>query len=514
MPILWKIIYLRNQKASKTLLTKIYSHFKENSRKLTNEISQQNKIQNPLQALRNLARQGNCCPAVQHPPYNIFRHYTTKAKRSLLKQDESKIKVYEPKISNSSKQRVYAWGLQETGALGLLTDVKKAQERYTSIVHHPTRSQFSVNNEVLDITAGYGFSAYAVQRSDGETLFGSGLNTDSQLGFQVTNRAQGMHNLDIIIYPTAIKLPRVEGEADSDMMVRCMSAGRAHLIVVTHNGTIFTMGNNSYGQCCRTIIEDEVYRGSAVIHRIPEKDICGPEDEIVDVVCGQDHTMFLTKLGKVYTCGWGSDGQTGQGHYNTTGTIVQAMGDISGEKIVKLACSCDCVLALNNKGDLFGWGNSEYGQLSDSDVDNTQINTPIHLKLTQGIGKLTDVAAGGSFCMALNEEGLVYTWGYGILGFGPLVEQSCKPQRLLPPLFGRNDFSNKTCVVSIGCGVFHMGAINSDGDLFMWGKNRFGHLGLGHKKDQFFPFKTAINGKVTKVAYGVDHTLAICKAFI
>uniref|UniRef100_A0A1B0AA40 Ints3-like C-terminal domain-containing protein n=1 Tax=Glossina pallidipes TaxID=7398 RepID=A0A1B0AA40_GLOPL len=146
---------------------------------------------------------------------------------------------------------------------------------------------------------------------------------------------------------------------------------------------------------------------------------------------------------------------------------------------------CDCVLALNSNGDLFGWGNSEYGQLSDSDVDNTQINIPIHLKLTQGIGKLTDVAAGGSFCMALNEE-----------------EQSSKPQRLLSPLFGRNDFSNKTCVVSIGCGVFHMGATNSDGDLFMWGKNRFGHLGLGHKKDQFFPFKTTINGKVTKVAYG------------
>uniref|UniRef100_A0A1B0APV5 Uncharacterized protein n=1 Tax=Glossina palpalis gambiensis TaxID=67801 RepID=A0A1B0APV5_9MUSC len=67
--------------------------------------------------------------------------------------------------------------------------------------------------------------------------------------------------------------------------------------------------------------------------------------------------------------------------------------------------------------------------------------------------------------MALNEEDLVYTWCYGILGVGPLAEQSSKPQCLLPPLFGRNDFSNKTHVVSIGCGVFHMGAINSDGIL-------------------------------------------------
>ncbi|TMW48698.1 hypothetical protein DOY81_006217 [Sarcophaga bullata] len=444
----------------------------------------------------------------------ILRSYTTKAKRSLLNQDQSKIKVVETKPSNPHKERVYAWGFQETGALGLLTNVKKAQERYTDIVHHPTRMQFSVNNEVIDITAGYGFSAFAVKRSDGETLFGSGLNTDSQLGFQVKGHPKDPRNLDVIIYPTAIKLPRIDGETDDDMLVKCMSAGRAHLVVVTKNGTIFTMGNNSYGQCCRDIIEDEAYKGSSLIYRLSQKDICGEEDEIIDVVCGQDHTMLLTRQGRVYTCGWGADGQTGQGHYESTGRLSQALGDISTEHIVKLACASDCVLALNDKGEVFGWGNSEYGQLDDTDNALTQISSPQQLKLTKGIGKLKDIAAGGSFCMVLNEEGLVYTWGFGILGFGPYVEQTSKPQHLLPPLFGRNDFSDKTYVTSIGCGVFHMGAINSDGDLFMWGKNRFGHLGLGHKQDQFFPLKTAVNGKVTKVAFGVDHTLAMCKPFM
>ncbi|ALC39592.1 CG3862 [Drosophila busckii] len=224
--------------------------------------------------------------------------------------------------------------------------------------------------------------------------------------------------------------------------------------------------------------------------------------------------MFLTKLGRVYSCGWGADGQTGQGHYQTAGEIKLLAGDIQKERIVRLACSSDCVLALNEHGDAFGWGNSEYGQLDDSAEAATQINTPKALTLTKGMGRIKDVAAGGSFCIALNSEGLVYTWGFGILGFGPYVEQTSRPQHLLPPLFGRNDFSNEATVVSIGCGVFHMGAFNSDGDLFMWGKNRFGHLGLGHKKDQFFPFKAAINGKVLKVAYGVDHTIALCKPFI
>ncbi|CAD6998943.1 unnamed protein product [Ceratitis capitata] len=444
----------------------------------------------------------------------LSRQYTTKAKRSLLMQDKSKILTYTPKVSDPKKRRVYAWGFQETGALGLQTNIKKSKERYTEMVHHPTRMQFSVNTDISDIAAGYGFSAFAVERSDGQTLFGSGLNTDSQLGFQVKGTFKDPKKLDVLIYPTPINLPRLEHETDADMKIRCMSAGRAHLVVVTQNGTIFSMGNNSYGQCGRAIIENEDYRGSALIHRIYEKEICGGNDDIVSVVCGQDHTMFLTRLGSVYTCGWGADGQTGKGNYETNGVIAQAKGDINGEHIVKLACASDCVLAINEKGDVFGWGNSEYGQLDDSENAETQVSTPRALALTKGIGKIQDIAAGGSFCMALNEEGLVYTWGYGILGFGPYVEQTSKPQQLLPPLFGRNDFSDQTTVVSIGCGVFHMGAINSDGDLFMWGKNRFGHLGLGHKKDQFFPFKTAVNGKVIKVAFGVDHTLALCRPFM
>lgn len=444
----------------------------------------------------------------------LARHYTAKAKRTVLSQDTSKIKNYDPKISGTHENRVYVWGFQETGALGLQTNIKKAQERYTEMVHHPTRLQFSNNNDITDVAAGYGFTAYAVKRSDGETLFGSGINMDSQLGFQFKQKSKEPANLDVIIYPTAIKLPRVEGDTDEGMQVRSMSAGRAHLVVVTENGTVFTLGNNSYGQCGRLIIEEECYTRSAVIHRIPQVDICGEEDEIVSVECGQDHTMFLTKLGKVYTCGWGADGQTGQGNYYSAGAITLIAGDIEKERIVRIACASDCVLALNEHGDVFGWGNSEYGQLDDSPDADMQLCTPKALKLTKGIGKVKDVAAGGSFCMALNDQGLVYTWGYGILGFGPYVEQTSKPQHLLPPLFGRNDFSNATTVVSIGCGVFHMGAINSDGDLFMWGKNRFGHLGLGHKKDQFFPFKAALNGKVSKVAYGVDHTIAICRPHI
>lgn len=65
------------------------------------------------------------------------------------------------------------------------------------------------------------------------------------------------------------------------------------------------------------------------------------------VVCGQDHTLFLTQSGAVYSCGWGADGQTGLGHYNNQGIPVKVKGDIEGEKIVQISSAADCVLAIN-----------------------------------------------------------------------------------------------------------------------------------------------------------------------
>lgn len=54
-----------------------------------------------------------------------------------------------------------------------------------------------------------------------------------------------------------------------------------------------------------------------------------------------------------------------------------------------------------DRGELFGWGNSEYGQLA-SDTDAQQINTPKYVQMAKACGKIVDIAAGGSFCLALN----------------------------------------------------------------------------------------------------------------
>lgn len=61
------------------------------------------------------------------------------------------------------------------------------------------------------------------------------------------------------------------------------------------------------------------------------------------------YSLILTEDGKVYSCGWGADGQTGQGHYDSSSSFTWVRGDIESENIIKLSSRSDFTLALNGK---------------------------------------------------------------------------------------------------------------------------------------------------------------------
>ncbi|XP_055603443.1 RCC1-like G exchanging factor-like protein [Uranotaenia lowii] len=440
-----------------------------------------------------------------------IRYYTSRAQRRVLGQDQSKIPTHELPISKTTDSRVYVWGLAATGALGLQTSIKKQAKAYAESVHHPSRLNFAENRDITDVAAGYGFTVFAAKCRQGLSLWGTGINTDSQIGFHKHGGAK-RKPFELLIYPVPVEFTAVEGN-DAKVQIVRVAAGRAHQLALAEDGTVYALGNNAYGQCGREITKDEDYFNNPIINRI--RGLSGDEDDpVVDVSCGQDHSLFLTKSGKLFSCGWSDDGQTGQGCYGLVSTPGLVLGDVKGERIVKVTGCSDTVLALNDKGEVFGWGITEYGQLLTESDANPQINTPKHLAFLKGCGKIVDIAAGGSFCLVLNENGDVFIWGYGILGFGPEVRHQATPKQIPATLFGRNDFNPNLKVRSICAGLTHCGAINEQDDLYMWGHNRYGCLGFGHKKDQLFPFKVAVSARVMKVSCGVDHSVALCKAFV
>ena len=234
-------------------------------------------------------------------------------------------------------------------------------------------------------------------------------------------------------------------------------------------------------------------------------------ESLLNMLCF--YSIFLTSTGQLYSCGWGADGQTGLGHYDNESCPKQILGDVTSENIIKVSSAADCVLALSDKGEVFGWGNSEYGQFQ-TVTDEQQLSTPTKLNINEIVGKVKDVASGGTICMVLNENNDVYVWGYGILGKGPNLEQSITPTLIPSTLFGKNEFNPDVRTESVYCGVGTNAALNSNGELFTWGKNRSNCLGLGDWRNQYFPFRVNCGAEITKVSLGIDHSCALAKPWI
>ncbi|EGV96862.1 Williams-Beuren syndrome chromosomal region 16 protein-like [Cricetulus griseus] len=330
-----------------------------------------------------------------------------------------------------------------------------------------------------------------------------GLNKDSQLGFH-RSRKDKTRGYEYVLEPAPVPLPLDRPQETKVLQVSC---GRAHSLILTDREGVFSMGNNSHGQCGRKVVEDEVYSESHTVHRMQDFD-----GQVVQVVCGQDHSLFLTNKGEVYSCGWGADGQTGLGHYNITSTPTKLAGDLAGVTVIQVATYGDCCLAVSSDGGVFGWGNSEYLQLA-SVTDSTQVNVPRCLPFSE-VGKVKQVACGGTGCAVLNEEGHVFVWGYGILGKGPNLLETALPEMIPPTLFGLTEFNPHIQVSQIRCGLSHFAALTNNGELFVWGKNIRGCLGIGRLEDQYFPWRVTMPGEPVDVACGVDHMVTLAKSFI
>lgn len=111
----------------------------------------------------------------------------------------------------------------------------------------------------------------------------------------------------------------------------------------------------------------------------------------------------------------------------------------------------------------------------------------------------------------------MYVWGTSFsLGMGPQNMVIKSPTLMPPPLFGRNEFSPDTAVVKIEASLRYAAAVNSQGDLYVWGLNDAGCLGLGptgprESNFQYFPLKVALGAAVHKVCLGADHTVVMTK---
>ncbi|XP_053307027.1 probable E3 ubiquitin-protein ligase HERC4 isoform X2 [Spea bombifrons] len=222
-----------------------------------------------------------------------------------------------------------------------------------------------------------------------------------------------------------------------------------------------------------------------------------------DVGCGSRHTVFVLDDGTVYTCGCNDLGQLG---HDRGRKKPEQVGALDAQNIVAVSCGEAHTLALNDKGQVFSWGLAVDGQIGISTVEE-YVRVPRNIKSLSEV-HIIEVACGYHHSLALSRESNIYAWGqnrHGQLGLGYERKRESSP-RHIKSLSGI-PFSQ------IAAGGAHSFALTLSGAVFGWGRNKFGQLGLNDEVDRHVPalLKSLRSQKIVHICCGEDHTAALTK---
>ncbi|XP_050192982.1 probable E3 ubiquitin-protein ligase HERC4 isoform X2 [Myiozetetes cayanensis] len=222
-----------------------------------------------------------------------------------------------------------------------------------------------------------------------------------------------------------------------------------------------------------------------------------------DVGCGLRHTVFVLVDGTVYTCGCNDLGQLG---HEKARKRPEHVGALDAQNIVAVSCGEAHTLALNDKGQVYAWGLATDGQLGLPGTEEC-IRVPRNIKSLSEV-QIVQVACGYYHSLALSKGSEVFSWGqnkYGQLGLGYEYKKQTSPH-MIKSLLG-------IPFAQIAAGGAHSFVLTLSGAIFGWGRNKFGQLGLNDDNDRYVPtlLKSLRSQKVVHICCGEDHTAALTK---
>ncbi|XP_027731385.1 X-linked retinitis pigmentosa GTPase regulator isoform X3 [Vombatus ursinus] len=216
--------------------------------------------------------------------------------------------------------------------------------------------------------------------------------------------------------------------------------------------------------------------------------------------CGDEHTALITGNNKLYMFGSNNWGQLGLGSKTTINkpTCVKAL---KPEKVKFAACGRNHTLVYTEEGNVYAAGGNSEGQLG---LGDTEERTTFHLvSFFTSQYKIKQLSAGSNTSAALTEDGDLFMWGDNSEGQIGLADESnvCVPCQVV---IGKP-------ISWISCGYYHS-AFVTKGELYTFGEPENGKLGLSPEqlKNHRIPqLVLGIPGKVNQVACGGGHTVVL-----
>jgi len=205
-----------------------------------------------------------------------------------------------------------------------------------------------------------------------------------------------------------------------------VAMGRNYTLIVTETGTVFSCGQNRYGQLG---LGSEADEQSQQMLPVPIKLFNahdGEDEDAVMVSAKSHHSACVTRQGSVWTWGCGASGQLGiAGTYRRHEPTPQRVycTQMGRSPAVMVSCGAHHTLVLTAAGHVWSCGSNQQGQIGQQDlvgspnpnfenISELTMIDPVRFGHADGSTRIAFIAAGYEHSMAISHDsGVLWTWG-------------------------------------------------------------------------------------------------------
>ncbi|KAM6313327.1 putative E3 ubiquitin-protein ligase HERC4 [Aegotheles albertisi] len=255
--------------------------------------------------------------------------------------------------------------------------------------------------------------------------------------------------------------PRELAQSQRNEKVQCSNHDATHTLVLSPDGKVSEQWATALAGCCKTRLVKELQ-----------------DQRIVQIACGDQHAMALSRGGALFTWGQNGHGQLGVGSQTMLTPQPQLVKRLKGIPLAQIAAGGAHSTVVSLSGAVYSWGKNDFGQLGLGDTEDR--NYPSYVGALEH-WKTVFIACGADHTAVLSKDGLVCTFGAG--GAGQLGHNSTQNElvpRVVAELWGAR-------VSQVACGRQHtMVYVPSLDKVYLFGSGEE-QLGDERKPNQLIP---------------------------
>jgi alpha-tubulin suppressor-like RCC1 family protein len=334
-----------------------------------------------------------------------------------------------------------------------------------------------------------------------------GENAQGELG-NFSNQDSNRPITTSLGLPAGVSLTRLSGGNNAPL-------SGAHTLALDRNGNVWGWGHNPFGQVGNGETSSvPVFGPAKVCATAPALPCTEFLSNVTAIAAGGRHSLAVDIHSNVWAWGDNTLSQLGSNVGTRSALPVRnnalfaQLHQLPGPPSVKsVAAGAVHSLALDSRGVVWAWGNNSFGQLGLGTSSSTELFA-LALDTFPAGTVITAIATGTYHSLALDNAGNVWAWGQntnGQLGISSFDMSRNVPEKLI-------HFPPNTRIIAIAGGGGHSLALDSGGNVWAFGANMIGQLGNGQNIDQHGPTLTTFPAgtpRIVAIAAGGSHSLAL-----